>query len=205
MLSLTCVPFRRGMITLLLLPGMDGTGNLFEPFADVLGSEFTVKILRYPTSEPLGYVELEAIALAAVPVEGPFVILGESFSGPIAISLAASCSSQLKAIILCCSFVRNPRPLFAVLRPLLKLLPIGAAPVGLLSYLSSRLLHTPALRSALAQAARTWPLPQFAQGFRRCFRSIHQASSKRSAFQCSTYAVRAIESFRELRLSLSCG
>jgi pimeloyl-[acyl-carrier protein] methyl ester esterase len=131
---------------------MDGTGNLFEPFAAALGSEFRVKIVRYPTSGPLGYKELEAFARAELPAEGSFVILGESFSGPIAISLAASLPAQLKAVVLCCSFARNPRPLLTPLRPLLKFLPIGLAPIGLLSFFLLGSSTTPALHSALVQA-----------------------------------------------------
>ncbi len=196
------------MITLLLLPGMDGTGDLFEPFAAALGSEFTVKVVRYPASEPLGYVELEAFARdRSFPAEGPFVILGESFSGPIAISLAASCSSRLKAVILCCSFVRNPRPLFAA----------SASPAQIasdwrgsrrpieLSFFSAP-SSTPALRSALAQAVSArGPCHNSREDSGGAFgRCIKQARSG-SAFRCSTCAARAIESFRELRLSLSCG
>jgi pimeloyl-[acyl-carrier protein] methyl ester esterase len=83
-------------MTLVLLPGMDGTGQLFAPFVVALGHEFNVKVVRYPTTEPMGYAELEALARAALPEEGPFVILGESFSGPVAVSVGVrsrpSCS-----------------------------------------------------------------------------------------------------------------
>ena len=68
-------------MTLVLLPGMDGTGILVEPFVAALGSQFSVTIVRYPITEALGYAELEAVARAALPTDGPFVILGESFSG----------------------------------------------------------------------------------------------------------------------------
>src|SRR5919109_330149 len=101
------------MVTLVLLHGMDGTGNLFEPFVAAIGSGFNVNVVRYPTEEPLTYADLEAFARAALSTEGPCVILGESFSGPIAISIAASCPPRLTGVILCCSFARNLRPLFA--------------------------------------------------------------------------------------------
>ena len=120
------------MVTLILLPGLDGTGTLFDAFVAALGTEFNVKVVSYPTTEPLDYSELEAIARSALPAEGPFVILGESFSGPTAVSLAASSSSQLKGLVLCCTFVRNPRPVFAIFKPLLGLLPIAFAPVSIL-------------------------------------------------------------------------
>ena len=140
------------MVTLVLLPGMDGTGTLFEAFVAALGSEFKVKVVSYPTTEPLGYPELESIARTALPSEGPFVILGESFSGPIAVSLAASCSPQLKCLVLCCTFVRNPRPVFSVLKPFVGVLPVAFAPVHFLIYLLLGRSSTVALRTALTQA-----------------------------------------------------
>ena len=140
------------MVTLVLLPGMDGTGTLFEAFAAALGTEFNVKVVSYPTTEPLGYPELESIARTALPSEGPFVILGESFSGPIAVSLAASCSSQLKGLVLCCTFVRNPRPVFSVLKPFVGVLPVTFAPVHFLIHLLLGRSFTTALRTALKQA-----------------------------------------------------
>ena len=81
------------MPTLLLLPGMDGTGDLFDAFVAALPATLDVVTVRYPAREPLGYAELQALARAAMPEKGPFVILGESFSGPIAISLAAASTS----------------------------------------------------------------------------------------------------------------
>lgn len=146
------------MVTLVLLPGMDGTGTLFEAFVAALGSEFNVKVVSYPTTEPLGYPELESIARTALPSEGPFVILGESFSGPIAVSLAASCSPQLKGLVLCCTFVRNPRPVFSVLKPFIGVLPVAFVPVHFLFHLLLGRSSTAALRTALTQAlARVSP------------------------------------------------
>lgn len=140
------------MITLVLLPGMDGTGTLFEAFVAALGPEFNVKVMSYPNTEPLGYSELESIARSALPSEGPFVILGESFSGPIAVSLAASCSSQLKGLVLCCTFVRNPRPVFSILKPFVALLPIAFVPLHFLIRLLLGRSYTDALCTALTQA-----------------------------------------------------
>jgi len=139
------------MVTLVLLPGMDGTGQLFAPFLAALGCEVDVKVVRYPNGEPLGYAELEAVARAELP-EGPFVLLGESFSGPIAIALAASGSPHLKGVVLCCSFARNPRPLFSGLRSLVGVLPVAAVPFGVLSRLLLGRFETPELRAALGNA-----------------------------------------------------
>ena len=140
------------IMTLVLLPGMDGTGALFEPFLAALGSRCNVKVVRYPTAEPMAYAELEAVAQAALPVEGPFVILGESFSGPIAISIAAACPSQLKGLILCCSFVRNPRPFFSGFKYFVGVLPVAIVPKAVLNYFLLGPFSTDALRLMLARA-----------------------------------------------------
>jgi len=139
-------------VALILLPGMDGTGQLFEPLISALADEFEIKVVTYPTSTPLGYAELEAIAREAIPKEGSYVILGESFSGPIAISLAASASAQLKGLILCCTFVRNPRPALSVFGQLLGFLPISAVPVSVGAHLLFGRFSTAGLRAALAQS-----------------------------------------------------
>ena len=140
------------MVTLLLLPGMDGTDELFGAFVAALGGEFQVKVVRYPNSEPLGYAELESFARAAIPAEGSYVILGESFSGPIAVSLCAGAPDRLKGLVLCCSFVSNPRAAFSGLRSLVGFLPVALAPVGVLSHMVLGRFSTGALRSAVAHA-----------------------------------------------------
>jgi pimeloyl-ACP methyl ester carboxylesterase len=140
------------VITLVLLPGMDGTGDLFDPFIAALGGEFSVKVVRYPVTDPLGYAELEAFARGALPTDDPFVLLGESFSGPIAISLAASASQRLQGLILCCTFARNPRPGLAGFRSVIDFLPIAFAPVRILSHLLLGRFSTPALRTALLRS-----------------------------------------------------
>lgn len=102
--------------TLVLLPGMDGTGMLFDPLLAVLGDTVKVIRVRYPPDEALGYDALEALARQALPRDEPYVLLGESFSGPIAISLAASRPPGLVGLVLCCSFAATPRPSLRSLR-----------------------------------------------------------------------------------------
>jgi len=146
------------MITLVLLPGMDGTGDLFAPFISALGSDFTVITVRYPTVGSQDYTALRDIAQSALPSGRPFVLLGESFSGPVAVSLAASEPAGLVGLIMCCSFVRNPRPLFNGLHSLVQLLPVKWIPVTLMSRVSFGRFATKQLCSALIQAlARVSP------------------------------------------------
>jgi pimeloyl-[acyl-carrier protein] methyl ester esterase len=128
---------------------MDGTGTLFAPFVAALPASLNVTVVQYPVSGSAGYAELEAVALASLPTSGPFIILGESFSGPIAVSLAATCGPRLKGLVLCCTFVRNPRPTLALLRPALRWLPLGLAPVAAMGHALMGRYSTPALRGLL--------------------------------------------------------
>lgn len=95
---------------------MDGTGDLFEPLAQAIGQRDTIDVVRYPGTEALGYDELERLVRAQLPASQPFVLLGESFSGPLAISIAAAPPPGLRGLILCCSFARSPAPGLALLR-----------------------------------------------------------------------------------------
>lgn len=139
-------------MTLVLLPGMDGTGMLFDAFVAALGDSCRVKVVRYPTKEAFGYSELEKVARAALPEDGPLVLLGESFSGPIAIALAESCSSRVKGLVLCCSFVRNPRPFANYLKPLIGWLPITANSTSRLRGILLGKFGSKALDTILAEA-----------------------------------------------------
>jgi pimeloyl-ACP methyl ester carboxylesterase len=115
---------------LVLLPGMDGTGEMFAPFVSALGSECKALCVRYPGDAALGYAQLEALVRAWLPQGASYVVLGESFSGPIAAALSASPPPGMVGVVLCCTFVRNPRPQLAVFRGLLGKLPVKGVPVA---------------------------------------------------------------------------
>lgn len=139
-------------MTLVLLPGMDGTGDLFAPLLEAFGTSFESRVVRYPSSGPQGYAELEVVARAALPSGGPFVVVAESFSGPIGISIASTAPPGMVGLVLCCTFVRNPRASLAWLRPLLGLAPLGANPMGLRNRLLLGRFGSPYLRAAVAAA-----------------------------------------------------
>jgi pimeloyl-ACP methyl ester carboxylesterase len=80
------------------------------------------------------------------------VLLAESFSGPIAISIPADRLAGPRGLILTGSFARNPMPMLAPLRHLIRLLPIRRPPMTLFSWLALGRFATPALRSKLADA-----------------------------------------------------
>jgi pimeloyl-ACP methyl ester carboxylesterase len=95
---------------LVLLPGMDGTGILFEPLLQALPGNIRPIVVSYPPGTPMTYEQLLPIASEALPKHDPFVLLGESFSGPLAIMAASANPSNLKALILCATFTGNPLP-----------------------------------------------------------------------------------------------
>jgi pimeloyl-ACP methyl ester carboxylesterase len=95
-------------ITLLLLPGLDGSGVMFRPLLPYLPPNIHPIIVNYPPDQLLGYDQLLPIVLAAIPGNSEVVVLGESFSGPLALMLAAQPPARLRAVILCASFVRSP-------------------------------------------------------------------------------------------------
>lgn len=87
------------MTTLVLLPGLDGTGELFDPLVRELGPDLSIRVVRYPQDPGLGYKELLQFARDALPPTEPLVLLGESFSGPIAIQLSAERPDQVRGLI----------------------------------------------------------------------------------------------------------
>lgn len=141
-------------LTLVLLPGMDGTGELFEPFVRALGAHVKVQVIRYPKDVVLGYDELQDLVRNALPLDAPYVILGESFSGPIGIALAAESPPWMKGLVLCSTFARNPRPLLSYARALVPLMPFSSIPGMLLSQLLFGSFGTTALRKAATTAVR---------------------------------------------------
>jgi pimeloyl-[acyl-carrier protein] methyl ester esterase len=98
-------------IYLVMLPGLDGTGLLFEPLIAHLPASITPIVVNYPTGLCLSYEALLPIVLKALPKEVPFVLLGESFGGPLAILAAGTKPKNLTGLILCASFITCPQPL----------------------------------------------------------------------------------------------
>jgi pimeloyl-ACP methyl ester carboxylesterase len=116
-------------LKLVLLPGMDGTGELFSEFSAALAGEFETATVRYPTEQCLSYSELEGFVRAVCPTSGPFVLLAESYSTPPAIKYAASNPKNLEGLIICAGFASSPmrgwrRFLAKLLAPIMFYIPL---------------------------------------------------------------------------------
>ncbi|NHZ43174.1 alpha/beta fold hydrolase [Massilia aquatica] len=140
------------VVTVVLLSGMDGSGDLSAGFIAALGPGVETIVVSYPSSPALGYAGLTDYARMQLPLDRPFVLIGESFSGPVAIALAASKPPGLIGLALCCTFARNPRPLLAPLKPLVGMLPMWPVLTPLIAPFLLGFGAPAALRHALRRA-----------------------------------------------------
>jgi pimeloyl-[acyl-carrier protein] methyl ester esterase len=113
---------------LVLLPGLDGTGILFADFVKALSPSADCLVLSYPKDQPMGYDDLDALVGRSLPQSRPYVLLGESFAGPLALRIAARRPAGLVGLILCVTFARNPFPYLSWARPLAAYLPLKSLP-----------------------------------------------------------------------------
>jgi pimeloyl-[acyl-carrier protein] methyl ester esterase len=95
---------------LVFLPGLDGTGLSYGPLGEVMPENIRVTVVHYPTDQKLSFAELVQCAYEQLPRNKQLVLIAESFSGPITISLAASFPSYIKGIIFCATFMKLTRP-----------------------------------------------------------------------------------------------
>lgn len=118
---------------LVLLPGMDGTGKLFEPLLESLPATIPAVVVGYPTDKALDYEGLLPLVKATVP-KGPFVVVGESFSGPLALMLASCRPPGLRGVVLCATFVRPPMSILKKLGCFVRPWMFRIQPLWLLSF-----------------------------------------------------------------------
>jgi pimeloyl-ACP methyl ester carboxylesterase len=98
------------MTTLLFLPGLDGTGLVFEPLLAHLPAEIDARVVRYPVDRVMSFQEHVDFARQQFPSKRPFVLLAESFSGPIALHLLAEPPGNLIGVIFVATFAHYPSP-----------------------------------------------------------------------------------------------
>ena len=119
---------------LLILPGLDGTGTLHANFAAACAPAFsTVHTIAYPPDQCLGYEALTQLVRAQLPTNAPFVLLAESFSGPIGMAIAANAPANLQGLVLSTSFASSPLPTLQAFAGLLRFAPVRALPTSLIA------------------------------------------------------------------------
>jgi pimeloyl-[acyl-carrier protein] methyl ester esterase len=103
---------------LVLMPGLDGSGRMFEQFEALLPPQLVRQRITYAADLPATLDAYAEHAYAQLPAAGDVILLAESFSGSSAVLLAHRLSNRLKALILCASFVTPPHPLIFLARRL---------------------------------------------------------------------------------------
>lgn len=96
------------MLTVVALPGLHGTPGLFERFEAARPDGVGLLCLGYSADECRSYAELADSVVARLPSSGSFGLVAESFSGPVALRVAARTSPRFVA--LCASFASSPVP-----------------------------------------------------------------------------------------------
>ncbi|MGA6540093.1 alpha/beta fold hydrolase [Stenotrophomonas sp. NPDC101269] len=138
---------------LVVLPGLDATGTQHGAFTAAMqrhGIDTTV--IAYPVDRAVGYDVLADIVQAALPRDEDYVLLGESFSGPLALRLAAAHPARLRGLVLSTTFARSPWYAWRRLQSLLYWAPVRTLPMGALSWLLLGRWSSAALREALRAA-----------------------------------------------------
>jgi pimeloyl-ACP methyl ester carboxylesterase len=69
-------------------------------------------VAAFPVDNPLNYQQLLPQIREVAPWNEPYVLVAESFSGPLALYFAQAQWENIEAIVLCGSFARNPLPPF---------------------------------------------------------------------------------------------
>lgn len=108
--SNTLDPLQNGGCTFVLMPGLHGTKGFFQHFIARAPSAYRVHPLCYPIDEKATYQTLCSWVCGQLDaLSGRFVLIGESFSGPLSLLVAQQFGSRIQAVVLVATFVMPPR------------------------------------------------------------------------------------------------
>jgi len=93
--------------TLVLLPGLDGTEIFFRPLMERLPATIRPLALSYSNLGPHDYLALLDVVRSQLGGITQYVVFGSSFSGPLAVMLAAAEPRKVRGIILAATFVSS--------------------------------------------------------------------------------------------------
>lgn len=152
-------------IKLVLLPGLDGTGDLFKPFIEQFPDPVNVITVAYPPDRFIPFEELPDYIISKLPTDQPLVLLGESYSGPVAAVLATNAKLDVRGVIFVATFARFPKSL---LKTIAKVLPLAWLLHVPIPDLAIRLFcfgpwTTPALAGSLRKAVEAHQVKILAQ------------------------------------------
>ena len=127
------------MTTLVTLPGLDGSpflqGTLPRSMQQLAGAQqLRHQQILYPPHQAMDYLALANWVLPQLPQDDDFVLLGESFAGPLALMLAGcghgayyiAPPSGLRGLVLVASFAQCAVPWARPFLPMLRRGPASA-------------------------------------------------------------------------------
>jgi len=94
---------------LVLLPGLHGTGELFQPLLPYL--DIPLQIIELPEMDA-DNAEIIACHISTQLPEEPVVILAESFSGSLVPGILNSCQNRIVGVIFVASFISCPNKFY---------------------------------------------------------------------------------------------
>jgi surfactin synthase thioesterase subunit len=115
---------------LILLPAFDGTGKMFSDFVTALGDTVETQVISYPESGGQDYPALAGYIQTKIPDNEDYILLGESFAGPLVYDIASKDQKNCKAAIFVATYLTNPSPI--------ALKTLTALPAGLISFFLSK-------------------------------------------------------------------
>ena len=99
------------MADLVLFPGMDGTGLLFDHFIEALAAyRLQARVMSYPKDRPTSLEMLAASSWKELADDPPPIILGESFGGQVALRLLRDHPESFRAQFFVRPSAKHPDP-----------------------------------------------------------------------------------------------
>lgn len=147
-----------------LLPGMDGTGILFKPLLQYASPDCDIQIITYPDTRGQNYTSLTEQVFNTLPRNEDYVLVAESFSGPVSYHIAAKSPEHLRAVIFVATFLRPPRRwLLPVLHTLLETVGLPRIPEILVRHFLLGKEASPQLIALFRRAVHITPAPVLAE------------------------------------------
>ena len=140
---------------IIILPGLDGTGTLLSEVTELLTSNYEVTVVRY-APDLYDYQDLKSFVQATLPSDD-YIIVAESFSGPLAVMIASESPAGLQGVVFVATFARTPVKVPKLLTYLICIAPT-----------KSRLLA----RLAQPLLMGKWASPEFTKRFRKAMHAV---------------------------------
>jgi pimeloyl-ACP methyl ester carboxylesterase len=152
---------------LVLVPGLDGTGLMFQRQVLRLERRFAVTVVRH--RDDAGRMselveDLDRAVSAAAPDGGPVTLMGESFGGALAMSYALAHPTRVGRLVILNSFAFESRWRLWLAHQLLRVTPWKVMPV--VRRLNARRMFSPATSRDDIRLANTLLRASTRQGYR---------------------------------------